>query len=46
VHSPNGGRSQKILGNQYDVGVDGNYFRPVALYKIYSELCFHNKQEK
>jgi calcineurin-like phosphoesterase family protein len=43
IHSPNGGRSQKILGNQYDVGVDAHEYRPVAIYKIYSELCYHNK---
>lgn len=36
IHSPNGGKSTKILGRQYDVGVDANNYRPVSLSEIES----------
>lgn len=47
IHNgPHNSRSKKILGNQYDVGVDANDFRPIALSKIYSELCKENKKHE
>ena len=39
VHSPNKGRSQKILGQQYDVGVCANNFRPVSISVIESWIA-------
>jgi calcineurin-like phosphoesterase family protein len=36
IHSPNGGKSQKILGRQYDVGVPANRYRPVSISEIES----------
>lgn len=36
IHSPNGGKSQKILGRQFDVGVPANNFRPVHIGEIES----------
>lgn len=36
IHSPNAGRSQKILDRQYDVGVDANNYTPVSLKTIQS----------
>ena len=36
IHSPNGGRSEKILGRQMDVGVDANDYYPVPLSQIES----------
>lgn len=34
IHSPNGGRSQPVLGRQMDVGVDANNYRPVSLSQV------------
>lgn len=31
IHSPNGGKSETLLGRQYDVGVAANSYRPVSL---------------
>jgi calcineurin-like phosphoesterase family protein len=31
IHSPNGGKSTKISGRQYDVGVPANKYRPVPM---------------
>jgi calcineurin-like phosphoesterase family protein len=36
IHSPNGGKSQKILGNQYDIGVCANKYKPVSFDTIQS----------
>ncbi len=36
IHSPNGGKSTKILGNQYDVGVVANNYTPVNITHIES----------
>lgn len=36
IHSPNSGKSQKILGRQYDVGVVANNYRPVPIAEIES----------
>ena len=34
IHSPNGGKSTKILGRQYDVGVPANKYTPVHINEI------------
>jgi calcineurin-like phosphoesterase family protein len=34
IHSPNGGKSQTILGRQWDVGVPGNNYRPVHIGQV------------
>lgn len=36
IHSPNGGKSQKILGRQMDVGVIANNYKPVSLSEVQS----------
>jgi len=36
IHSPNSGKSVKILDKQYDVGVDANGYRPVSMSVIES----------
>lgn len=36
IHSPNKGQSATQLGNQWDVGVDGNNFSPVSLKSVIS----------
>ena len=36
IHSPNNGKSKKILGRQYDVGVDANNYRPISISAIES----------
>lgn len=36
IHSPNNGKSQKILDKQYDVGVVANNYRPVSISQIES----------
>jgi len=46
IHSPNGGKSQKILGRQYDVGVDANDYRPVSISQIESWIAFTLREEK
>ena len=38
LHSPNKGRSKKILGKQYDVGVDANNLTPISLNSIIKQL--------
>lgn len=45
IHSPNGGRSQKILGRQFDVGVAANNFRPVHVSQIESWIMKTLKEE-
>lgn len=34
IHSPNGGKSTKILGRQMDVGVPANHYRPVSIGEV------------
>jgi len=34
IHSPNGGKSKKICGRQFDVGVDANNYKPVQQSEI------------
>lgn len=36
IHSPNGGKSLKVLGRQYDVGVPSSNYRPVHISTIES----------
>lgn len=39
IHSPNGGKSKKILGKQFDVGVVANNYRPVSMSVIESWIA-------
>lgn len=43
IHSPNGGKSQKILGKQYDVGVAANGYRPVSFSEIESWIAKYGR---
>lgn len=43
IHSPNGGKSQKILGKQHDVGVVANSYRPVSISQIESWITKYVK---
>lgn len=45
IHSPNGGKSKKILGRQFDVGVVANNYRPVNISVIESWIA-KTKQEE
>jgi calcineurin-like phosphoesterase family protein len=46
IHSPNGGKSTKILGRQYDVGVPANNYRPVSISDIEAFIAKVKKNEK
>lgn len=39
IHSPNGGKSKKILGRQMDVGVVANNYRPISISVIESWIA-------
>jgi len=39
IHSPNGGKSKKILDKQYDIGVVANKYRPVSISTIESWIA-------
>jgi calcineurin-like phosphoesterase family protein len=39
IHSPNKGKSTKILDRQYDVGVPANNYRPVSISEIESFIA-------
>ena len=39
IHSPNGGKSQKTLNRQFDVGVVANSYRPVSISVIESWIA-------
>ena len=41
IHSPNGGRSQRILDKQIDVGVTANKYMPVSFSQIESWITRH-----
>jgi len=41
IHSPNSGKSVKVLEKQRDVGVDANSYRPVSLSTIESWIAKH-----
>lgn len=43
IHSPNSGKSQKILGKQYDVGVPANNYRPVSISQIESWIAKYGR---
>ena len=43
IHSPNSGKSVKILDKQYDVGVVANLFRPVSISTIESWISLHKQ---
>lgn len=34
---------ERILDNQFDVGVDANDYRPISLGKIYSDWCYYKR---
>lgn len=42
-HAPNNGKSKKILDRQFDVGVDGNGYRPVSISVIESWIAKYGK---
>jgi len=46
IHSPNKGQSVKILGRQYDVGVDANKFFPVSISALESWISIYLNQSK
>ena len=46
IHSPNGGKSTKILGRQYDVGVVANKYVPVPMSVIESWIATTKNKEK
>jgi calcineurin-like phosphoesterase family protein len=39
IHSPNKGKSSRILGRQFDVGVAANNYRPVSISQIESWIA-------
>jgi calcineurin-like phosphoesterase family protein len=39
IHSPNGGKSERILERQFDVGLPGNKYRPVHISEIESFIA-------
>ena len=43
IHSPNSGKSTKILGKQYDVGIDANGYRPVSISVIESWIAKYGR---
>lgn len=43
IHSPNGGKSQRILGKQFDVGVVANNYRPVSISQIESWIAKYGR---
>jgi calcineurin-like phosphoesterase family protein len=45
IHSPNGGKSEKILGKQYDVGIVANNYRPVSISMIESWIALYKRGE-
>lgn len=45
IHSPNGGRSDRELGRQYDVGLDANNYMPVSRGTIESFICRIKRSE-
>lgn len=43
IHSPNGGKSQRILDKQFDVGVVANNYRPVSLSQLESWIAKYGR---
>lgn len=46
IHSPNSGKSTRILNRQYDVGVPANGYKPVPMSTIESWISKTKEQEK
>lgn len=46
VHSPNGGKSTKILDNQFDCGVVANKYRPVPISEIEAWISRTREERK
>jgi len=46
IHSPNQGKSTKILGRQYDVGLPANNYTPVSLGTIESWITKTKREEQ
>ena len=46
IHSPNSGKSTKILGRQYDVGIPANNYLPVSISTIESWIVKTLRKEK
>lgn len=44
IHSPNHGKSTKILGRQFDVGVAANKYRPVSISDIESWITIYKRE--
>lgn len=45
IHSPNGGKSTKILGRQFDVGLPANKYKPVSISEIESFIIRSERGE-
>ena len=45
IHSPNGGKSKKILDRQYDIGVTSNKYSPVSISTIESWIVLTKRKE-
>lgn len=45
IHSPNGGKSEKILGRQFDVGLPANKYRPVHINEIEQWIMLTKNKE-
>ena len=46
IHSPNNGKSVKILDRQFDVGVPANNYRPVSFSEIESWIASYHMNKK
>jgi len=46
IHSPNSGRSKKIEGRQYDIGIDANKYIPVPQSRIESWVARSNYENR
>ena len=46
IHSPNDGKSTKILGRQMDIGVCGNSYEPVSISQVESWIAKTKNDEK
>jgi calcineurin-like phosphoesterase family protein len=45
IHSPNGGKSERLLGRQMDVGVDANKYRPVSISEVESWISKYGRSK-
>lgn len=46
IHSPNRGRSERVLGRQLDVGVPANQYKPVKIGEIQSWIDRYKKESE